>query len=211
MNTTDSPWIRTVSLPLPTLQDNTADADRLINALKSQLKTTAIDVDVELLRRLPSVLRNGDYKIRCIVLKDRQKWILMGLSKLDDTSTVAGLAVDLGTTRVVLRLLDLETGRTIAESAFDNPQESVGPDVLARIHFADQPGGLEKLNELIINGLNQAIGNICTENGLELQNIYALSLAGNTTMTHLFMGLSIPARPYPSVCCRIYLSSGIKH
>jgi uncharacterized 2Fe-2S/4Fe-4S cluster protein (DUF4445 family) len=190
MNTADSPWIRTVTLAPPSLQDNTADTDRLISALKSQLKTNTIDVDVELLRRLPRILRNGGYKIRCIVLKDRQSWILMGVANLDDTSIIAGLAVDLGTTRVVLRLLDFYSGRTIAETAFDNPQESVGPDVLARIHFADQPGGLEKLNELVINGLNRAIGNMCTANGLEPENIYVLSVAGNTTMTHLFMGLN---------------------
>ena len=70
MNTADSPWIRTVLLAPPSLQDNTADTDRLISALKSQLKTNTIDVDVELLRQLPGVLRNGSYKIRCIVIKD---------------------------------------------------------------------------------------------------------------------------------------------
>jgi len=80
-------------------------------------------------------------------------------------------------------------GRIVAESAFDNPQESIGADILARIHFADQTEGLDKLNRLIIKGLNQAIAEMCTANTLAPQNIYVLSIAGNTSMSHLFMGL----------------------
>jgi uncharacterized 2Fe-2S/4Fe-4S cluster protein (DUF4445 family) len=90
---------------------------------------------------------------------------------------------------VVLRLMDLVDGRIIDESAFDNPQDTVGPDILARIHFADQPDGLGKLNHLIIDGLNRAIAKICIANQLKPDNIFALAVAGNTTMTHLFLEL----------------------
>ncbi|MGD8889800.1 MAG: ASKHA domain-containing protein, partial [Desulfobacterales bacterium] len=77
-----------------------------------------------------------------------------------------------------------------AESAFDNPQDAVGPDILARIHYADQAEGLKRLNELIISGLNREIYELCRSKGIEPQNIYAISVAGNTTMTHLFMELN---------------------
>jgi uncharacterized 2Fe-2S/4Fe-4S cluster protein (DUF4445 family) len=116
--------------------------------------------------------------------------LLIGITLVEDRTTIAGLAVDLGTTRVVLRLLDLDNGHTIAESAFDNPQDAVGPDILARIHYADQAEGLKRLNELIISGLNHEIYELCRSKGIEPQNIYAISVAGNTTMTHLFMELN---------------------
>ena len=183
-------WVQTASLNPPTLQDNTADADRLISALKASLKTATIDIDLDLLKRLPDLLRQWKYQVRCIVFKDRQRWLLSGITEADDATTIAGLAVDLGTTRVVLRLIDLITGRTLAESAFDNPQDTVGPDILARIHYAEQDGGLDRLNELIVNGLNRAIASLCATIQIDPQNIYALAVAGNTTMTHLFMGLS---------------------
>jgi uncharacterized 2Fe-2S/4Fe-4S cluster protein (DUF4445 family) len=190
MKRNTSPWIRTISLNPPSLQNNTADADRLIAALNDNLQADNIDIDLDLLKSLPKLLRNWKYRVRCIVFKDRHRWLLTGISDAKDTTPIAGLAVDLGTTRVVLRLVDLMTCRTLAESAFDNPQDSVGPDILARIHYAEQQGGLERLNQLIVSRLNQAISELCASNQIDPQNIYMLAVAGNTTMTHLFMGLS---------------------
>ena len=189
MNKKALPWVQTIALTPPSLQDNTADVDRLLNALKLHLSSNAIHVNLELLRSLPAILRQSEYHVRCTVLKDRQQWVLVNIAAADDRSVVAGLAVDLGTTRVVLRLIDLVDGRVIAESAFDNPQDSIGPDILARIHFTDRPEGLARLNHLIVSGLNGAIAELCVAHRLTPDNIYAFSLAGNTAMTHLFLGL----------------------
>lgn len=189
MSKNSTPWIQTVTLTPPSLKDNTADADRLIQALKSRLDTPVIDIDLDLLKILPVVLRHSRFNIRCILFKEKQHWVLTGITDAKDAIPIAGLAVDLGTTRVVLRLLDLATGRTLAESAFDNPQEVIGPDILARIHFAEKENGLKKLNKLIISGLNNAIEKLCESQHISPEQIYALSLAGNTTMTHLFLGL----------------------
>jgi len=190
MPATGTPWIKIVSLDPPSLQNNTADADRLISVLKEDLQTDQIDIDLDLLKQLPGLLRKWEYRVRCIVFKDRHRWLLTGITEAADTGPIAGLAVDLGTTRVVLRLVDLVTGDTLAESAFDNPQDAVGPDILARIHYAEKDGGLDRLNQLIVGGLNRKIASLCATIKIDPQNIYALAVAGNTTMTHLFMGLS---------------------
>ena len=186
----ESPWIKSVSLDPPSLQDNTADAERLLVALKEQLQADNIGIDYDLLKQLPALLRQWEFRVRCIVVKDRHRWLLTGITDAADDSPVTGLAVDLGTTRVVLRLVDLATGRTMAESAFDNPQDAVGPDILARIHYTEKEGGLERLSELIVSGLNRAISELCAPLSIDPQHIYMLAVAGNTTMTHLFMGLS---------------------
>ena len=117
----NTPWVQTATLNPPTLQDNTADADRLISALKANIQSDAIDVDLALLKKLPALLRKWEYRVRCIVFKDRHRWLLTGITDAADATPIAGLAIDLGTTRVVLRLIDLITGRTLVESAFDNP------------------------------------------------------------------------------------------
>ncbi len=181
-------WVRDIELTPPSLHDNTADADRLVGALKKELETDAVDIELELLKRLPETLRESEYKLRCVLFKNHGRWILIDAAG-KNKKIIAGLAVDLGTTRVVLRLIDLVSHKTLGETAFDNPQISVGPDILSRIHFADQAQGLEKVNKLIIDGLNQEMENLCALCGIRPVDIYLLSIAGNTAMTHLFMGL----------------------
>ena len=198
-------WVRSVSLTPPTLKDNTADTDRLLNALKFQLKTKNIDIDLPLIRHLPRLIRKFQYTVDCILFRDRQRWMLLDVKAPGSLEPIIGLAVDLGTTRVVLRLIDLITGEPLGETAFDNPQIAVGPDILMRIHYADEPGGLETINRLIIEGLNREIDDLCRRYGVQSTDIYAMALAGNTAMTHLFMGLDprwIIREPYIPVVNR---------
>ncbi len=180
-------WVRPISLTPPSLKDNTADADRLAGALKKELKTDFVEIDLRLIRKLPNLLRKCNYQVRCVIFRDRERYILAGVLDTQGDSIAAGLAVDLGTSRVVIRLLDLETGLTLGESAFDNPQGAIGPDILVRIHFAGSPDGLKHLNELIIEGLNREIRNLCKKCGILPENIYLVTVAGNTAMTHLFL------------------------
>jgi len=189
-NNNNKSLIKTVSLIPPSLQDNTADAERLIMAIKSHLGTNTVDIDLYLLRQIPGLLRKWNYNVRCIFLKDRTRWILTGIVSSTDTIPIAGLAVDLGTTKVVLRIIDLSTDTILAEHTFDNPQIAIGPDILTRIHYSDKDEGLQKINGLIIDGLNQMIERSCSSCNIKPDNIYAVSVAGNTAMTHLFMGLN---------------------
>ena len=191
MNDTDSLWIKTVSLAPPSLQDNTADAERFISALRATLQTNnSINIDFSLIKKLPAILRKCDFKTRCTLFNDGSQWLVVGIQGVNERRPVAGLAVDLGTSRVALRLLDLTDGHTLAESGFDNPQLAIGPDILTRIHFCESCDGLTKLSHLIITGLNQAIVDLCKLVTIKPQDIYALAVAGNTAMTHLFLGLN---------------------
>jgi len=182
-------WIKRISVTPPSLKDNTADADRLEKALEAVLNAEIADIDLTISGILPELLRRNNFNLRCILFKDHKKWRLAGITGDDDT-IVAGLAVDLGTTTVVLRMLDLSTGRTMAEYSFGNPQISIGPDILTRIHFAEKENGLKTIQGLIIDGINRAIGELCKSGGINPSGIYLLSVAGNTAMTHLFLGLN---------------------
>ena len=183
--------IKTISLSHPSLSDNTADADRLIRALKHDLNTDRISIEIDLLRELPVLLRKYDYQLRCLLFQDRKGYLLINISGADETSPMLiGLAVDLGTTRVVLRLIDLINGNALGESTFDNPQIAIGPDILTRIHFADADGGLEELHALIINSINEELARLCQSCAITPEDVYLISLAGNTAMTLMFMGLN---------------------
>jgi len=198
-------WVKSVDLTTPALSDNTADADRLVQGLKKEFGTDKVAIDLRLLKKLPFLLREWDYCAGCVVLKDRAGWQVVGLYPQEQSNPALGVAVDLGTSRVVIRLVSLVSGEVLGEHAFDNPQITIGPDILARVHFSEAARGLEKLNRLIIDGLNQNIATLSRSCGADPENIYLVSLAGNTTMTHLFMGLDprwIIREPYIPVTNR---------
>lgn len=198
-------WVKKVSLPEPSLQNNTADAERLIAALKPVLNSETLSIDLSLLRKLPGIIRASGSSLNCILCRQGTHWTLIGLSSGKDPAPIVGIAVDLGTSRVVLRLIDLCTGNILAEGAFDNPQISIGPDILTRIHHADRPEGQRRLRNLIINGLNREISNLCGSCRLEPERIFLSAVAGNTAMTHLFMELDpkwIIREPYIPVVNR---------
>ena len=202
-----STWIETLTLAPPSLSDNTADQERLLGALQKRLGIAAIhlDLDPALLAELPTILRRGHYRVRCALVQDRDRWHVCGLAGGDDPAPFCGLAIDLGTTRIVLSLLNLETGRVLREHSFDNPQGAVGPDVLTRIHYAEEKSGLDHLNRLVVDGLNDEIAALCHQEDLPADHIVLLALAGNTAMTHLFLGLTphwIIREPYIPVANR---------
>lgn len=189
MKAAASAWIRRIRLPPASLADNTADADRLATALKTELKTDTVEIDIGLLRELPDLLRRQNFRIRCSVFRDRGRWMVTGIDGEESPRAALGLAVDLGTTRVAFELIDLAQGRALFASAFDNPQIAVGPDVLARIHHAESPAGLRQLHYLVIDGLNAALAHACRSIGVSPGQICAAAVAGNTAMTHLFLGI----------------------
>ena len=92
------------------------------------------------------------------------------------------VAADIGTTTIVLALIDLESGKLIARHSFLNPQREYGPDVISRIHAANE-GHLEQLRRLITESLISGINTLCKS-----YNIEEIVISGNTTMIYLFLG-----------------------
>jgi uncharacterized 2Fe-2S/4Fe-4S cluster protein (DUF4445 family) len=182
-------WVQTVELAPPSLKDNTADAERLVGTLRRRLGVERMEVDLQTLGLLPAILRDNAYRVRCIVFGTGNALHLCTVTA-DDDQPVLGLAVDLGTTRIVLSLIDLTNGRVVSEDSLNNPQMAIGPDILTRIHFSDAGDGLVQLQRMVIQGLNQAIAALCQKAGTSSERIFLMSLAGNTAMSHLFLGLT---------------------
>lgn len=122
----------------------------------------------------PAVTRKGDR-------------ILLDGAEIDrGTGPLHGLAIDLGTTTIVLRLLNLETGAVIADASFENPQRFGGSDVMARIHY-DTEDGTRLLQRTLAGYLSHAI----QELPVDPRSIYEVIVAGNSTMRDLFFRLSV--------------------
>jgi uncharacterized 2Fe-2S/4Fe-4S cluster protein (DUF4445 family) len=107
------------------------------------------------------------------------------------TGEILGVAVDIGTTTVVAKLLDLVTGRCLATQAMLNPQTRFGDDVVSRIGYAQSEGHLAQLHNVIIECINALIERLCRQAGARTSSIYEASIVGNTTMNHIFLRLPV--------------------
>jgi len=186
-----SGWIRRVRARMepPTLRDNRADVDRFLKGIAQGLGTREVCLDLPTIRRLPRLLREEGYDVQAVLYKGAREWHLIDLLPSPGEGSVLGLAMDLGTSTVVLRLLDLLNQEIIGETSFLNPQVEVGPDILMRIHAASEKGGLKKLQGLLMESLNREIAEMFRAQGIPSSRAMGMCVAGNTTMTHLFLGL----------------------
>ncbi len=184
-------WVARVELEPPSLQDNSADCDRLIRSLRKEFCADRVDIPLSLRRRLPALLRDNEFSLRCLVFMEDSRALLIHADGGDRPAVLAGLAVDLGTTRVVLRLVDLEQGRVLGETAFDNRQSAFGPDILSRVHHAGQVDGPEQLQAAVIEDINEYGAVLCGRQGLAMEQVHLFTVAGNTAMAHLFAGLPV--------------------
>ena len=182
-------------LPVPSLDNAFDDITRIEQALN--LKTEGLPVS--LLREIPGVLRDAGHKATFILSGER----LLGIEPGDSSSENFGVAVDIGTTTVVIALCDLSTGRELAACSSINPQKAFGLDVLSRIqHAREKDGGLEDLRLAIVECINALIAEACTKAGIERKSIYEMAVAANSTMMHLFLGIDpsgIGRSPYVPV------------
>jgi uncharacterized 2Fe-2S/4Fe-4S cluster protein (DUF4445 family) len=128
---------------------------------------------------------------------DTDRILIDGLEIARSTDHIYGLAVDLGTTTVVLRLLNLENGELVADSSFENPQRFGGSDVMSRIHYDTEHRG-KLLRRTLAGYLTHAI----EELPVDPKSIYEVVIVGNSTMRDLFFRQSvytIGQNPYRSI------------
>jgi uncharacterized 2Fe-2S/4Fe-4S cluster protein (DUF4445 family) len=131
------------------------------------------------------------------VTRDGERILLDGEEIDRSTDPIHGIALDLGTTTIVMRLLNLETGEVIADSSFENPQRFGGSDVMSRIHFDTEHKGY-----LLQRTLTGYIRHAIAEFPVDPRTIYETVVVGNSTMRDLFFRLNvypIGQSPYQSI------------
>jgi len=173
-----------LTLPEPSLEDQRADLQRLLDALTEAGYTVKAGPSVW--RALPRLLRQHGFAVTAVICGDE----LIAVEGGDTTAQAYGLAVDVGTTTVVAALIDLHTGAVAAVQSTLNGQAPFGADVISRIsHTMLEDDGLAVLQQRIVATLNGLVGQILEAASVEREQVYEAVVVGNATMLHLLLGI----------------------
>jgi uncharacterized 2Fe-2S/4Fe-4S cluster protein (DUF4445 family) len=179
-----------LQLPAPTPQDNLSDMTRLISYLNVKHGEHRLDVPLSVIRKIPDVIREKDFEVTATLMRpvrDVGKTRLTNIQPGDTTGRSYAIALDIGTTTIYGQVIDLISGAVLAEYGDFNGQISYGEDVISRIVYAEKPGGLQRLHEVVINTINTVLDKIIKRSGIDHEDLSAITLAGNTTMTQLLL------------------------
>ena len=200
-NSDIEPLVRKIylELPPPSVEDNAPDIERVSRALRKILGWQSFDIPLDCLQNLSEKLRSNDWKITATVSRHGTGYRILRIEPLNTAASNYGLAVDVGTTTVVAQLVDLNSGKVLGVEGTHNQQASFGEDVISRMIFACGKGGLHPVQRAVIKNINDLIKKLVENNGISREDIYSITAAGNTTMSHFLLGLtpcSIRLDPY---------------
>ena len=182
-----------LELPQPDAQDHLPDVTRLVSYLKLQHNEHRLVVDLPVIRKIPDILREGGFNVTATIarpVQEGRKSHIINIQPGDTTIRNFAIAMDIGTTTIYGQLVDLITGKVLAEYGDFNAQISYGEDVITRIVYAEKPGGLDKLQAVVIATINKTIAKIVKRGGIDKDDISTITFAGNTTMTQLMLNVN---------------------
>jgi uncharacterized 2Fe-2S/4Fe-4S cluster protein (DUF4445 family) len=182
------PLVRGLNAQLnaPSLGMPESDDHNLWTALARQHNVPDGSIDILVQQSLSPTLRDSHWKVR-IALRERE---IVALG--EHAARWLGLAVDIGTTKIAVYLVDMETGKTLASKGLMNPQISYGEDVVSRIFAAGKSEeGAAKLQTLLVDALNETASALCAEVHANRSAIVDAVVVGNTAIHHLFLRLPV--------------------
>ena len=173
-------------------------------ACQAVVKDLSADIEFSTLRRQPKILTSGikrEIILDSIVTTNDGRVFIDGTDVDKYQGHILGLAGDIGTTTVVLSIINLEDGKVIATSSFENPQRFGGSDVMNRISYDGGPNNGE-LKKVLIASINYEIGEMLNDHKIHRRRIYDAVFVGNTTMRDILFGIdvqSVGEKPYKSM------------
>lgn len=182
----------------PDLANNTADHQRVDDAIRKALKYRSMQMGLKILKNLPEILRQSDYKITATVGLRRDIAEVMNIEGGNTADRNFMAVVDMGTTTIVAHLVNTNTMETLDARACFNSQGIYGREVTRRMMTAEQKG-VEELQRLLVEDINGLIEQLADANKVKLKDISAVVCSGNTAMGHFLLGLctrNIRRNPY---------------
>ena len=183
-------------------------------ACRATIASPEADVEFVVLRRQPRILTDSirrEVKLDPLTVRRGDGVYFEDERLADYRGTIYGLAIDLGTTTVVLNLVDLESGDIVCTASFENPQRFGGSDIMHRISYDGGPYHGE-LQQVMLSAINFEIGDMARRLGFHRRMIYEVVAVGNSTMRDVFFGIdvqSIGEKPYKSVT-ELELDEGVR-
>ena len=168
------------------LEDGRSDWSRLRLALLEQWGLTDLEIDLTALRALQPALRQGRQALTVSLWHDR---VVLRVQP-GYAERVCGLAIDVGSTTVVVHLCDLRTGAVLSTQSAMNPQVRYGEDLMSRVSYAmTEPQGTERMHRAILRTLNELAASAAGAAGIELDDVLDVVLVGNPVMHHVLLGI----------------------
>jgi uncharacterized 2Fe-2S/4Fe-4S cluster protein (DUF4445 family) len=175
-----------IMLPPPSADDRRADDQRI----KDTIGLSPLAIPLSVLKRIPGLIRTHAGSLSCIIGRTGNGYKLVDAGSERSYS----LALDLGTTNLVFLLFDNVLKKNVLSLSIENPQIAFGSDILTRMHHAMSPQADEVYGALK-DGINRAVRTLCEKAGITARDVHALAAAGNTVMSHFFLGLDISTIP----------------
>lgn len=189
---------RVMQLPSPSLDDNISDLERL----KRELSSTSLGclrVHFRFLLNLAQKVRKENWEITLSTIHSENCDEIINIFPGQQQTPQYGVAVDIGTTTIVVYLVDLSDGTLLDVASTYNSQIRFGDDVITRIVNATEHNEMNNIHRAVISDINQLLLLLLESHSINIDSIDCMVIAGNTTMTHLFLGLdpsSIREEPY---------------
>ena len=187
-----------LDLPRPSLDDNISDLERLKRELFSK-GLGCLRMPHRLLTNLSQTLREGDWQITLATIHSEDCYEITGIYSGDRRKPYYGIAIDIGTTTVVVYLIDLTDGSLVDIASIYNSQIQFGDDVITRIVNATEHNQLKNIHRAVISDINNLLLLLMETHNITPDSLDCFIAAGNTTMTQLLLDLdpaSIREDPY---------------
>src|SRR5574341_1384811 len=184
--------IKTIRLQPPLADDRRAHDQRI----RDTLGLPGLAMPLFALRKLPVVVKEPA-AFSCVLGSMEHGYRLIDAG----TRRSFSIALDIGTTNLVALLYDNIAQNDVLRKSIEHPQIRYGSDIITRLHHAMSSAAPEVYRSLL-DGINELIARMCGEAGIGFHDIHAMSVAGNTVMTHFFLGLdvsTIPVDPFVPV------------
>jgi uncharacterized 2Fe-2S/4Fe-4S cluster protein (DUF4445 family) len=219
-----------IEVPPAQPDDGLSDVDRFIRAIKlewgrreklpvdsfklfADLESMLIEVKVPLgtIRALAHAIRAGQGRVTASLVRTGRRMVCVRVEPGHSEQANHAIAVDVGTTTVTVQLVDLGAARIVATRSAYNDQVACGGDIISRIEYARRDGGLAELRARVLGTVNGLLDKACRSCKVDPHSISNAVISGNTTMTHLLLGLNpeyIRLEPYtPTLLEMPYLTA----
>ncbi len=175
-----------IVIPPPSLLDLRADTVRLRETL-AEMGCDPPKLPLAVMRQFSETMRRENWKGRLAIHRDGSL-----VSVLPSGAALFGMAVDVGSTKLAMYLVNLETGKTVGKAGAMNPQIAYGEDVVSRIAYSNQ-GETQRqvLQTRLVETLNGMLAGLCQDAGVSRDQVVDAVVVGNTAMHHIFAGLSV--------------------
>ncbi len=201
-----------VQVPLPQMGDGLSDIDRLTRQLQLEWGKKEVVYPLSVIRSVAACLRAQNGQVTVTMVRETDRFHVIGIEPGNSTTKHYGIAVDIGTTTVAVQLVFLPLARIVATRSDYNDQIVCGLDVISRINYARRPERLEELRTRVLATVNRLIKQVAESHNVSASEICNAVVSCNTTMTHLLLGLNpeyIRLEPYtPTLLETPYLTAG---